>query len=61
MKYYVTIQQIKEQLQTSTYQARKIFHDAKCVSKSIFSQREVPTRAVNQIVGYKAFPTPEER
>lgn len=60
MKYYVTTKDIADTLETSLYQARKIFMDAKCKSKLRFSEREVPARIVNEIIGYKAFAEPQE-
>lgn len=60
MKYYVTTKDIADTLETSLYQARKIFRDAKCQSKFRYSEREVPARIVNEIIGYKAFAEPQE-
>ena len=60
MKYYVTTKDIAHALDTSLYQARKIFLNAKCKSKLKFSEREVPARIVNEIIGYKAFAEPQE-
>jgi hypothetical protein len=60
MKYYVTTKDIADALDTSLYQARKIFRDAKCESKFRYSEREVPASIVNKLVGYKAFAEPQE-
>jgi hypothetical protein len=60
MKYYVTTKDIADTLETSLYQARKIFLNAKCKSKLRFSEREVQASIVNQIIGYKAFAEPQE-
>jgi hypothetical protein len=60
MKYYVTTKDIADTLETSLYQARKIFRDAKCESKFRYSEREVPASIVNEIIGYKAFAEPQE-
>ena len=60
MKYYVTTKDIANTLETSLYQARKIFLNAECKSKLKFSEREVPARLVNEIIGYKAFAEPQE-
>ena len=49
MKYYVNTKDIANTLETSLYQARKIFLNAKCKSKLKFSEREVPARIVNEI------------
>jgi hypothetical protein len=46
-------------LETNKYQATRIFRQAKEKSQSLFSQREVPTRIVNQVIGYRAFEEPK--
>jgi hypothetical protein len=47
-------------LETNKYQAMRIFRQAKSKSQSLFSQREVPARLVNQVIGYKAFEEPQQ-
>lgn len=48
-----------EKLQTNKHLAQIIFRQAKAKSQSLFSHREVPAKAVNQIIGYKAFKEPQ--
>jgi hypothetical protein len=57
MKYYVTTKDIADTLETSLYQARKIFLDAKCKSKLRFSEREVPARLVNESSAIRRLPS----
>ncbi len=61
MKYYVTIDMIAEQCQTSLTQAKKIFRQAKKIQLPIHSQREVSARAVNKVLGWKEFEEPKDR
>ena len=60
MKYYVTTKDIADTLETSLYQARKIFNLLLHLALMKFSEREVPARIVNEIIGYKAFAEPQE-
>ncbi|PKM69866.1 MAG: hypothetical protein CVU94_02005 [Firmicutes bacterium HGW-Firmicutes-19] len=60
MKYYVTIDMIKDQLNTNKFMAQKIFREAKRIDKNPFTSREVSAKSVNCVIGYREFIEPSE-
>lgn len=60
MKYYLTTEKIQKELEMTKTEAQRLFRQAKSKAKWTPSNREVPARLVNEIIGYKAFETPQE-